>query len=75
MAQQYAVIGMGRLGTSIARTLASMGHTVLGLDADEHRVERLTGQLPDEVHLLHVADATKKDVLLAWAWSSSTARW
>lgn len=64
MAQQYAVIGMGRLGTSIARTLASMGHTVLGLDADEHRVERLTGQLPDEVHLLHVADATKKDVLL-----------
>ncbi len=63
MAQQYVVIGMGRLGTSIARTLASMGHSVLGLDADESRIERLSGQMPDEVQLLHVADATKKNVL------------
>ena len=62
MSQQYAVIGMGRLGTSIARTLASMGHSVLGLEADADRVNRLSDQMPDEVHL-HLADATRADVL------------
>jgi len=64
MAQQYVVIGMGRLGTSIARNIAAMGHSVLGLDANADRVERLSSQMPDEVHLLHVADVTKKGVLL-----------
>ncbi len=62
MAQQYAVIGMGRLGSSIARALASMGHSVLGLEADADRVTRLSDKMPDEVHL-YVGDATKKEVL------------
>ena len=63
MAQrQYAVLGMGRLGASIAIHLAAMGHSVLGLEADADRVERLSDQMPDEVDLL-VGDATEKNVL------------
>jgi trk system potassium uptake protein TrkA len=63
MAQhQYAVLGVGRLGASIARSLAAMGHSVLGLEADADRVERLSDQMPDEVDLL-VADATENNFL------------
>ena len=32
MAKQYAVIGLGRFGTSVARTLCSLGQEVLAID-------------------------------------------
>lgn len=33
--KQYAVIGMGRFGSSVANALSGMGFDVLAIDADE----------------------------------------
>lgn len=46
MSKQFAVIGMGRLGTAMARTLDELGHTVLGIDADEELIQNLADDLP-----------------------------
>ncbi|KJS17534.1 MAG: potassium uptake system protein [Peptococcaceae bacterium BRH_c4b] len=39
--KQFTVIGLGRFGTSVARTLTQMGYDVLAIDADENKVEEL----------------------------------
>ena len=38
MKQNYAIIGLGRFGGSICRTLAEAGQEVLAIDANEDRV-------------------------------------
>ncbi len=40
MAQQVAVIGLGRFGLAVARTLVAHGHEVLGIDKAEEAVQR-----------------------------------
>jgi trk system potassium uptake protein len=37
--RQFAVIGLGRFGLTVAQTLAERGHEVLGLDRDEEPVQ------------------------------------
>ena len=37
--KQYAVIGLGRFGTSVARRLHEAGQEILGVDIDEEKVE------------------------------------
>lgn len=54
MDKMYAVIGLGRFGASVAKTLVSMGYTVLGIDTDEHKVEAMAAPLGRVVR----ADAT-----------------
>jgi len=56
---EIVVIGLGRFGSALAGTLIDMGHEVLGIDADEHRVQQHAG------HLTHVmqADTTDEDTL------------
>jgi trk system potassium uptake protein TrkA len=61
MSRQFAVIGLGRLGTSMVRTLDSLGHQVLGMDSDARLVQEVADDLPN-VHLV-AADATDEDVL------------
>lgn len=61
MSKQFAVIGMGRVGASLARTLDSLGHDVMGIDLDEDRIQDLSDDLPD-AHLV-AADATESSVL------------
>jgi K+ transport systems, NAD-binding component len=39
--KQFAVIGLGRFGSSVARTLTQMGYDVLAIDSDENKVEEL----------------------------------
>lgn len=41
MKKQIAVIGLGRFGASLAKTLARMGHEVLAIDTNEDKVEEL----------------------------------
>jgi trk system potassium uptake protein TrkA len=48
---EIVVIGLGRFGSSLASTLIEMGHEVLGLDADEERVQQ------HAEFLTHVAQA------------------
>jgi trk system potassium uptake protein TrkA len=39
MKKQFVVIGLGRFGGSITKTLVSLGHEVMALDKDEHKVQ------------------------------------
>lgn len=57
--KQYAVIGLGRFGTSVARKLHEAGKEVLGIDIDELKVEDA------EYFITHgiVADTTEEKAL------------
>ncbi|HSH01711.1 MAG TPA: TrkA family potassium uptake protein [Anaerolineae bacterium] len=59
--QEFAVIGLGRFGTSLALELEETGHTVLGIDYNQERVQMLAEQLTQVVSL----DATLDDALRA----------
>jgi trk system potassium uptake protein TrkA len=61
MSKQYAVIGMGLVGTSLLRTLLSLGHEVLAIDSNEDLIQELSDELPN-AHLI-TADATERTVL------------
>ena len=61
MSKQFAVIGMGRVGASLVRTLDSLGHDYLGIDSDEERIQDLAAELPGAS--LVAADATEGTVL------------
>lgn len=61
LVKQFAVIGLGRFGTSVALTLHSLGHEVLAIDADEDRVQRLSEQVTHVVQ----ADTTDENSLKA----------
>ncbi|MBX6351438.1 MAG: TrkA family potassium uptake protein [Clostridia bacterium] len=41
MKREFAVLGLGRFGSSVARTLFHLGHEVLGVDIDEARVQAM----------------------------------
>lgn len=47
--KQIAVLGLGRFGSSVARTLQSLGHEVLGIDANPDLVEMLHHELTHAV--------------------------
>jgi trk system potassium uptake protein TrkA len=61
MSKQFAVIGMGRVGASLIKTLEELGHDILGIDCDEDLIQDLSLELPT-VHLI-AADATEPAVL------------
>ena len=44
MKKQIAVMGLGRFGSSVARSLYNQGHDVLAIDKDETRVQQIMGQ-------------------------------
>ncbi|MDP2000015.1 MAG: TrkA family potassium uptake protein [Rhodoferax sp.] len=53
------VIGLGRFGASVARSLVASGHEVLAMDADEDIVQELASELPHVVR----ADSTDLQAL------------
>ncbi len=57
--KQFAVIGIGRFGASVATTLYEMGHDVLAIDNDEERVESIIDRVTHAV----VADSTSETAL------------
>ncbi len=59
MVREFAVIGLGRFGTSVAETLQELGHHVLGVDVDEAKVQALANKLTHVVQ----ADATDENTL------------
>lgn len=59
--KQFAVIGLGRFGSSVARTLAQMGHEVLAIDTSEERVDAVSEVVTRAVQL----DAMDEDSLQA----------
>jgi trk system potassium uptake protein len=61
LSKQFAVVGMGRVGASLVRTLESLGHDILGIDCDEDRIQDVSDALPNAN--LVAADATEDSVL------------
>lgn len=59
--KQFAVIGLGRFGKSVARTLVKMGYEVLAVDVSEERVQGFS----DEVTHVVQADTTDEETLKA----------
>jgi len=57
--KNYAVIGLGSFGCSVARTLISLGYEVLGIDASEKIVKELSHSL---THIIS-ADTRDEEVL------------
>lgn len=57
--QQFAVIGLGRFGSSLAQELMELGYEVLGIDKNEEVVEDISELVTHAV----VADATDEEVL------------
>ena len=57
--KQFVVLGMGRFGMSLARTLCEMGHQVLAVDSDPACVEEITPFVTRAVQ----ADATDENVI------------
>ncbi|QYK53703.1 MAG: TrkA family potassium uptake protein [Fimbriimonadaceae bacterium] len=57
--QEFAVIGLGRFGTSVAKTLVESGHTVLGIDSDVSLVQRYSHMITQTVAL----DSTDEEAL------------
>lgn len=56
---QFAVIGLGRFGSSVARALAREGYEVLAIDANAQRVQELSETVTHAV----AADATDEEAL------------
>lgn len=49
--KQFAVIGLGRFGTSVAVTLTTMGYEVLAIDNDEDRVNGIVEEVTHAVQV------------------------
>ena len=56
---EFAIVGMGRFGSSLARRLETLGHRVLGIDIDP----RLVKEISDEITGAVVLDAMDEDAL------------
>lgn len=57
--KQFAVIGLGRFGTSMVKSLISLGHEVLAVDVKEQRVKNVIDIATHAVQ----ADATDEETL------------
>lgn len=57
--KQYAVLGLGRFGASVAMHLSRMGHEVLAVDSDENLVAALAPHVTQAIQ----ADATDEAAL------------
>jgi len=57
--KQVTVVGLGRFGPRIARTLYQLGHDVMSIDQDEARVQQMMGEVTYAVR----GDATNEAVL------------
>ncbi|MDD3839557.1 MAG: TrkA family potassium uptake protein [Clostridia bacterium] len=57
--KQFVVIGLGRFGSSVARTLYALGHDVLAIDKDEELIQDISDSVTHAVQ----ADATDENAL------------
>jgi trk system potassium uptake protein len=57
--QEFAIIGLGRFGTAVARMLLAREHAVLGIDRSREALQPLTDELTEAL----ILDATDEDAL------------
>lgn len=53
---KYLVIGLGNFGSTLACKLTDMGHDVIGVDNNEHRIE----DIQEKIAVSYILDATEK---------------
>ncbi len=58
-ARQFAIIGLGRFGSSLARTLFSMGNEVLAVDYNSERIQEMANLVTHAVQ----ADGTDENAM------------
>jgi len=56
---KYLVIGLGNFGSVLASTLTDMGHSVIGVDRNEHCIE----EIKERIDLAYIMDATERTAL------------
>lgn len=56
---KYLVIGLGNFGSTLACKLTDMGHDVIGVDSNEHRIE----DIKEKIAVSYILDATEKVAL------------
>lgn len=61
MHKQIVVIGLGRFGESVAKTLSVLGHEVLGIDISKSKVQAVFNEITHAVQ----ADAREEETLKA----------
>jgi trk system potassium uptake protein TrkA len=59
--RQFAIIGLGRFGSNMAKALHKMGYEVLAIDKDMQKVQEFSNEFTHVVQ----ADATDEDALRA----------
>lgn len=59
MKKQFAVIGIGRFGSSVAKALYALGHDVLAVDKSQERIQEIADCVTHAVQ----ADATDEETL------------
>ncbi|WP_337102758.1 potassium channel family protein [Paenibacillus sp. YIM B09110] len=59
--KQFAIVGMGRFGSSVAKALTEMGYEVLAIDSSEDRIQDVVGTVTHAVS----ADSTDEEALRA----------
>lgn len=64
--KQFLVVGLGRFGSSAARTLTDLGHEVLAVDSREDAVEDVSADVTQAVQ----ADATDEETLRSFGLSN-----
>jgi trk system potassium uptake protein TrkA len=57
--KEFAIIGLGRFGGSLARRLEALGQPVLGIDIEPRKVKELADEITEAV----ILDATDEDAL------------
>lgn len=55
------IIGLGNFGKTLAEQLTDMGHDVIGVDANEHRIN----EIKDRISVAYIMDATERLALKA----------
>ncbi|MCF8008391.1 MAG: TrkA family potassium uptake protein [Halanaerobiales bacterium] len=59
MVKQFIVVGLGRFGSSVAKTLADNGHDVLTIDENHQKIQDISNYVTHAVE----ADATDEEAL------------
>ncbi len=49
--KQFVVIGLGRFGTSVAKTLYALGNDVLAIDMDEDLVQEISDSVTHAIQM------------------------
>lgn len=57
--KQFVIIGLGRFGSSIAKTIYNLGHDVLAIDSNEDKIQEIVDNVTHAVQM----DATDENAL------------